>query len=160
MIARARLALLVWLGLSVMTGMFAATDSRAGSASTPPGFGNLQHSKRTIRSTTILGSSGLRQAVRITTAPETARRLTTPASMACHAREMRPAPIPVRTRIPITHVPGMWTPRRSSSLTIVCPAPSRSRWCFTAAIIVQPPTSTMDGKAVITRAISRIPTRC
>lgn len=42
MIGRARLTLLVWLGLSVMAGMFAATDSRA-ATSTPPGFNNLQH---------------------------------------------------------------------------------------------------------------------
>jgi len=43
MIARARFVLLASLLLSVIAGIFATTDSRAGSASTPPGFSNVKH---------------------------------------------------------------------------------------------------------------------
>jgi phospholipase C len=43
MFARARLALFASLVLSLIASMFAATDSRAASASTPPGFSNVQH---------------------------------------------------------------------------------------------------------------------
>src|ERR1700722_8474104 len=43
MIARARLALLASLVFSLITIIFAAADSRAASASTPPGFSNVQH---------------------------------------------------------------------------------------------------------------------
>src|ERR1700720_4506301 len=43
MIARARFVLFASLGLSVIAAIFATTDSRAGSASTPPGFSNVKH---------------------------------------------------------------------------------------------------------------------
>jgi phospholipase C len=43
MIARARLALFGSLILSVIAIIFAATDTHAGAASTPPGFTNVQH---------------------------------------------------------------------------------------------------------------------
>jgi phospholipase C len=117
MIARARLTLLAWLGLSVMAGMFAATDGRA-ATSTPPGFNNLQHIIIAMQENhsfdNYFGVLGLAAGGPYHNGAGSCAATDNACVNGLSCTRNAAGAYTCRTRIPITHAPGMWTPRRNS----------------------------------------------